>query len=280
MSAEEQIQEDEQTPEDIQAQLLNQFPNMKPIGMSPLMFTLNGCGLSVVFSYDHQQGTYVKLYCLTFIFIPLFCFASYRVADDEDSGMLSRSWYFLGKEKVPIMIKFLNAGIIFCLLWFFMGIAFVGFKNGDWNVKRKDFSRAAERLEKKEYLAAVNIYHKYLNGSHKDDATEKLREIYSTHVTVENAESYDLLKLANRSPLLKKILPDLYPTCKKLLNDCLSSNPKNGLNIYKLCYQLKPTDKDLPALKNKLTKAWYDKDPKNMDACIAYAGLLEKQQKY
>jgi len=71
----------------------------------PAMFRINGIGTSVYGkrSVDPKTGSYVKTYVFTVAFIPVFCFAAYRVIDAPGTrGWFTwrNGWYFL--ERVPL----------------------------------------------------------------------------------------------------------------------------------------------------------------------------------
>ena len=69
------------------------------------MFRINGIGTSVYGKrdVDPKTGSYVKTYVFTFVFIPVFCFAAYRVVEaPRQRGLVlyREAWYFL--ERVPL----------------------------------------------------------------------------------------------------------------------------------------------------------------------------------
>ena len=71
----------------------------------PTMFRINGCGMTVCGKrdFDPQTNTYVKTLVFTLAFIPVFCWAAYRVADAPGTrGWFSwrDGWYFI--QRVPL----------------------------------------------------------------------------------------------------------------------------------------------------------------------------------
>ena len=64
------------------------FPFMKPVNSAPSMHTINGIGLTLYGNreFDNETQTYLKSYCFCILFVPIFWFSSYRVADASDGG--------------------------------------------------------------------------------------------------------------------------------------------------------------------------------------------------
>src|SRR6185436_13362622 len=99
------------------ASLQEKFPHLKPLSGAPPMFRLNGCGLAMYGSrdFDAETKTYVKTYCLCFVFIPVVPICAYRVADAENGG-----WYFVGREPLSTLAKSVNllllAGLLFAVV--------------------------------------------------------------------------------------------------------------------------------------------------------------------
>jgi hypothetical protein len=75
--------------------LRQRFPELQPIKRGPTLIRVNGIGLTVYGRRggDLQTRTYIKTQTATFVFIPVFMLAAYRVSDAESGG-----WYFLGRE--------------------------------------------------------------------------------------------------------------------------------------------------------------------------------------
>src|SRR5262245_46015705 len=108
-----------QTNPDGQPNLLERFPNMRPLKSPPSLMTINGIGLRLCGQRDWDESTraYVKTLCFSFLYIPLVSLGAYRVVDAENGG-----WYFLGKEPLSkfargwnwamaLMVSILTAGI-------------------------------------------------------------------------------------------------------------------------------------------------------------------------
>lgn len=74
--------------------LKRRFPLMRDLKGVPALFTLNGCGFSLYGrrDFDQQTHTYVKTRFISLVFVPVFPWDAYRVAD------AAKGWYFIGKE--------------------------------------------------------------------------------------------------------------------------------------------------------------------------------------
>ncbi len=119
------------------------FPDMRPIGRPPSLFTINGVGTGMYGSrdYDDLTRTYVKTLCICFLFVPLIPLFAYRVADAP------RGWYFLGK--VPLS-PFARAWNYLLLLLALGGGAFGGWS---WYTNTPEYV-ARHTLEEGDRLAA------------------------------------------------------------------------------------------------------------------------------
>jgi hypothetical protein len=89
------------------------FKDLKEIKSPPPLFRINGCGLALYGSRDHdpRTGTYVTTHCLSLLFIPLFAFGAYRVAQAEQGG-----YYILGKTNLSAFARFWNFLVVLGLL--------------------------------------------------------------------------------------------------------------------------------------------------------------------
>ena len=70
------------------------FQGMRPIKSPPSMFRVNGCGTALMGkrAEDSQTNTYIATLYATFVFLPVFPIACYRVQKAP-----TRGWYFIGK---------------------------------------------------------------------------------------------------------------------------------------------------------------------------------------
>ncbi|XXX78464.1 hypothetical protein WMF30_06795 [Sorangium sp. So ce134] len=68
---------------------------LEPMRRSPWLMTMNGVGATVYGASDRdpEDGTYIKTLFFVFLFVPLYPFGSYLVADGADA----RSWRFIGR---------------------------------------------------------------------------------------------------------------------------------------------------------------------------------------
>ncbi len=156
--------------------LSDRFPDLKPIRKTPTLGTINGIGLTINGSRDHdpETGTYVASHCFSLLFIPLFAIGAYRVARAEEGG-----WYFLGKEPLSAFAKGWNCLVLASIL--------VGVGYGWWNSHMGTPEYAAgQKLAQAQQLAqdgsvvqAARLYREVVTGgtSHSQEAERSLREM-------------------------------------------------------------------------------------------------------
>lgn len=106
--------------------LSRSFPEATPVNSAPGLSRVNGFGVGLYGSRDHdrEQGVYVKTLCLSALFIPVFALRSYVVADANNGG-----WYFLARVPLSGLAKLMNIAILVGVLAIAGGLAMVGYTN-------------------------------------------------------------------------------------------------------------------------------------------------------
>lgn len=158
---------------DIPDNIRQRFPNLKPLGGVPSLFTLNGFGLGMYGrrDFDAETQTYIKTRCICALFIPLFALGAYRVAD---AG--SRSWFFFGRESLSHFARSCNIAI--GIAFVFLGLA------GGWGIytsspqykAQQEIKQAAADLKAGDAIKAAGTYRRQLAGPAAPAARQGLKE--------------------------------------------------------------------------------------------------------
>jgi hypothetical protein len=94
--------------------LLDRFPDMRPVQKAPSLSTVNGIGLAMYGrrDYDEETNTYVGTHFFCLLFIPVLAVGAYRVVDAPGGG-----WYFIGKVPLSSVARRYNWLIAFLILF-------------------------------------------------------------------------------------------------------------------------------------------------------------------
>ena len=218
------------------------FPNMKPIGSAPSMFTLNGFGVGVYGSRDHdpETGTYVKTHCVCAIFVPLFCLGAYRVLKDPGGN----GWYFIGKEPLSGLARFWN--------WFLvLGIAsaiglgaWQSHKSSPEYIAEKKLREAEELVEAGQLPRAARLYEEVATGmtSHSSAGRESLKELLTSDTFSQAAvgDQTQVLGSAARTHKIKGGLEVAYDLSEPIIVEIAGSNPDAAMHAWTTVADLKP----------------------------------------
>lgn len=140
--------------------IFQRFPKMKPVKSAPILFTLNGCGLSVYGTRDNDAltGTYVTTRFLCIVFIPVFPLDAYRVCDSGNGG-----WYFLGKDRLGTFSRFWQKAVVGCIIFFVGSVMWQGHLNSP-DYRAKQATEEAENLVKQgRNIEAAQIYKRMID---------------------------------------------------------------------------------------------------------------------
>lgn len=260
------------TSEDLQ----NRFPGMRPIRNMPTLFRFNGFGLGMYGrrDYDRETGTYIKTHCICLLFIPIIPIAAYRVADSGDGG-----WYFLGKESVSGGAKVGSLAFVMMLM---VVVAALG-----WNVHTTSPEYQGETLiaEAREHAAAGDheeaissaqqIY--ALGYPQKTQAREILHSSLSSLIASTDADDAKTALVAMRNLPgefnLTTHFPNLEATILAKLDPWANDDPGTTVELVDAGLRIFPESEPLLAASISLIDRWYQAEPDNLDAVLAYADL-------
>jgi tetratricopeptide (TPR) repeat protein len=144
--------------------LNDKFPDLQPVDKPPSLWTVNGVGLSILGARDKdaETQTYIKTHAFTFLFVPIFALAAYRVAKANGN-----SWYFIGREPLSALAKAWNVAIAFVLVG--------GVSYAIWNAKYNTPEAIADRkiaeaealVANGKIVGAARAYQSVANGTSK-----------------------------------------------------------------------------------------------------------------
>ncbi len=149
------------------------FPDMRPIRQHPVLFTVNGIGTAMYGArgQDMETGTYVKTWCVCFVFVPVLALASFRVAPAGDRG-----WYFLGKVPLSRLAKAWNLCVLLGILAVVGGTFWKSHTESPEYVARKKLQQAESQCAAGHLPAAARLFGQVMQSgtSCTSEAREKL----------------------------------------------------------------------------------------------------------
>ncbi len=88
------------------------FPELRPIGSVPSLWSVNGCGMFLYGrrDFDEETGSYIQTHCLCLIGIPILTLGAYRIAETNQGK------YILGCEPLSILSQAFNAMVLLLAL--------------------------------------------------------------------------------------------------------------------------------------------------------------------
>ncbi len=257
--------------------LNDRFPDMTPIRKTPALGTINGIGLTINGSRDHdpETGTYVATHCFSVLFIPVFAIGAYRVARAEEGG-----WYFLGKEPLSVFAKGWNCLVIVSVL---AGIGF-GWRNSHTGTPEY---AAGQKLAQAETLAgdgsvaeAAELYREVATGTtnRRQEAQRGLREM----LLGDGMEGVSLGDLASvfeiavdlqRQNLLVEV--DLAARAVQLVGQRADADPAAALSVLDAATRYGYESDELKALRRRYLEALVARDANDIAAASRLAVICE-----
>ena len=130
------------------------YPEMRPAGSVPGLFTVNGIGTGFYGSrdLDGATGTFVKTQCFCFLFLPIFALKSYRVAS-RGSG-----WNLVGRVPLSRFARTWNI-LFLCGVLAAIGLGIVGaYMNNPDHLASRKLAQADEAAAAGKLLEASRLY--------------------------------------------------------------------------------------------------------------------------
>ncbi|MEX0703863.1 MAG: hypothetical protein WD069_17320 [Planctomycetales bacterium] len=210
--------------------LNEKFPEMRPVGSPPSLWTINGVGLSIYGrrDYDEETGTYVKTHALCCVFVPVFALGAYRVADAQ------RGWYFLGREPLSGLAKAWNWMVISGVACLAVFIAWASYLNSPDVAAQRRLDEAEKLVENGETLQAAQTLRAVVTGESGKAgvARQRLEALVADSVRKADDEhglaaAVELLEFADTAGLIDG--PQLFEHGRTLDAKFAESNPRGAL---------------------------------------------------
>lgn len=260
--------------------LKERFPNMKPMTGAPPLVMVEGCGTSVYGrrDYDAETKTYVKTYCLCFIFIPLVPLCAYRVADAGKGR-----WYFLGREPLSTFARGVNYALLVALLWGCGMSAWRSYVESPAHRASVALAQAEACENKGELLAAAGKYFEVARMStpSADLALRKL--IHLAEIVLArnpDADTVAIVRTAAAAPGLGAERSRLCQLVAARTTALADTQPQDALRLLAVLPALGFNAKQFVILKEQVQRKVLAQDPTNLDVAVALALLAEERKDF
>lgn len=265
-----------------QQDLFDRFPQMKPIKRMPTLSRVNGCGVALYGSRDHdaQTGTYVKTWCISLAFIPVICLKAYRVASGRNGG-----WFILGREPLSAFAKAWNVIVLAGALSIGGGVMWNNYTSTP-EYKAKQRMAAADGMVNAGKLAsAASTYENLTSGgtTQADPAAHALASLLDAKCPQaplsEDSGVYEAaVHVARQNDFSGALAPaGIAAKGLKLARDRGATDPANAIAILDAIRPLVIDTRPLDAVRLDLLRKWAAAEPSNLKALVPLASLLEQQ---
>jgi tetratricopeptide (TPR) repeat protein len=258
--------------------LREKFPHLRPVERAPVLWTINGIGLTMYGKrdVDTETGTYVKTHCFSVLFIPVLAIGAYRVADAE------RGWYFLARDRLSSFAVSCNVGLVLLALLFGSIMAKQAYFNSPEYQAREKLKQAAAALRDGNARRAVGLYRQVAEGpARAEEGRQGLSASMEACLTNSDAAKvatgFRLLagwpKHLNSPPLV----PQAYQRGLQAVERFRASDPDGAVTILHEVVPLGPTNNSLRPMELELLKAAIAAKPDNTNRVSDLAVLYEEQ---
>jgi hypothetical protein len=256
--------------------LLDKFPDLKPVAKAPSLGTVNGVGTMMMGSrdLDEETGTYVKTRCFTFLFVPLVALGAYRVFDAPGGG-----WYFLGK--VPLSDFARNWNRLLALIVFVAaGVgAWAAYNNTPEQKAARELARADALAAEGKGKEAAEAYRAVMLGKTKKSA--QARERFDALVAEPPGDLADTagvyavaLELHRRE---QHAVKDLFGRALALAQKGEEADPAGALALVEAVAPLATRPADQLAPRRRLLERLAQQKPDDVDVASRLAAVCEEQ---
>jgi len=258
--------------------LKERFPDLEPGRTPAVLYRVNGIGFGMFGSRDEDRdtGTYVKTWCLSLLFIPVFALRAYRVADAQNGG-----WYFLGRVPLSPIAKACNLLILAGVL------SLVG--RGWWashtsspeyraNALVADAAAAAERGQ---YVEAAATWRQAIrvSASVAGAVVEGVRGTLDKEMDGRGAaEIYALAAYLQQRPQGPPVTADLGPRGLAQARRLAGKDPRGALAVADAVAAFVPAE-EMTALRRDLLDRIVESDPGDLEAAVRVAAAHEDDPK-
>jgi hypothetical protein len=261
-----------------QVDLKERFPNMTPVKSPPTLTRLNGCGVAMFGKrdFDSQTQTYVATWCISILFIPVFCLRAYRVA------VAQRGWYFIGREPLSSFAKWCNISLVTAIVVVALGIQYDRYASSPAYKAHRQMAHAADLVKQGQLAQGANIYENLAlaGADESSNATQAIEGLVNTGCASaplgESAEVFSAAaQVARRGSTLAA--SDVAGAGMKLVADKGDADPRGGVAMLDAIRPLVIDTRAIDARRLALLRKWAAADPTNLDVLVPLASLLEQQ---
>ncbi|HEX5137223.1 MAG TPA: hypothetical protein VFY93_09635 [Planctomycetota bacterium] len=258
--------------------LKEKFPDLEPGRMPAVLHRVNGIGFAMFGRRDPDRdtGTYVKTWCLSLLFVPVFALRAYRVADAQNGG-----WYFLGRVPLSPIAKACNLLIVAGVL------SLVG--RGWWashtsspeyraNALVADGAEAAERGQ---YVAAAAAWRQAIrvSASVAGAVVEGVRGTLDKEMDAQGAaEIYALAAYLQQRPQGPPVAADLGARGLAQARRIAERDPEGALAVADAVAPFLPAE-EMTALRHDLLDRIVRSNPSDLDAAVRAVAMHEGDPK-
>ncbi|HET6246098.1 MAG TPA: hypothetical protein VFE47_00220 [Tepidisphaeraceae bacterium] len=261
-------------------ELAARFPKLKIGASSPPMFRLNGCGMALYGSRDHdaETGTYVATLCLCLVFVPIMSLKAYRVARAQ------RGWYFIGSEPLSKFAKLWNLSLVAGIIALIVGTQFDSYRSSP-SYKAKQQMALAHKAVGEGHLADAALIYQTQIATLSDQAVNATNAIKGLmdndckHAPLSESKGVyaSLAKVARD----KHVIPgsDVADAAMKLVADKGDADPRNGVAVLDAVRPLVVDTRPLDARRLVLLQKAAANEPANLEVIVPLASLLADQHR-
>lgn len=264
-----------------QLDLSQKFPFMKPIKSPPALFRINGCGMAL---YGHRDddahtGTYIATWCLSLIFVPVFCLRAYRVIQAA-----SGSWYFVGREPLSLVARLWNLVLILAIAGTIGGVRYHNYTTSPQYIAGKKMEQAREQAAKGQIAQAAKTFAALavVGRDEADNAATALQGLIEEKCAgaalSESAGVYAAAVQVTRSGRTFTA-SDLVSRAQSLVSEKGASDARAAVELLDAVRPLAVNSAPVDALRLKFLRQWASAEPGNLNVLVPLASLLEEQQK-
>lgn len=258
-----------------QAKLKILFPNMTPGTKVPPLYTLNGCGVMLYGSRDHDRDTqsYVTTLFFTLVFLPLFPIKAYRVVKASHN-----SYYFLGTEPLSGLCKGYRLVVACVAIFFIATISWSSHVNSEPYKNRLVLKHGKELIASKQWLDATTEVLPLLHDQSFGAEAQAIVKEATTGVFSADPETLRiyLFAIAN-DPNRDEIVPNFSQRLLEKAQSYSADQPAAAMSLLDLASKhlgdLDPAK--VKEARMAISQSWWQSSPQDVNAACAY--VIERE---
>lgn len=261
-----------------QVDLKQKFPNLTPVKSPPALARINGCGVGLYGKrdFDEETQTYVATWCISLLFVPVFCLRAYRVA------VASRGWYFLGREPLSAFAKWWNVSLVTAICVVIVAVKYDAYTSSPAYKAQRQMAKAADAIKQGHLADGARIYQTLaLAGQDESiNATNAMKDLVANGCAQAPLnEAAGVFAAAAQVARRGDAIPaaDVTQAGIKLVVAKGDADPRGGVALLDAIRPLVIDTRAIDARRLALLRKWAAADPGNLDCLTPLASLLEEQ---